>query len=592
MENTYKSMRKQIVGWWAKNGLACLAVFAVSILAYFPYLSDVLSNPDGVAWWDLTRTPLWISGQGRWGLYISDYLKPPVNLSPLSTLWSLALYSLGGILFSQLLGNKTLTAKVITGVCIVCYPMVACTNTYWSCGFAIAFLFAVLSVVATVKIKHKWVGILTGSILLSVAVGNHQGQLNTAAGAGLMYLIALLIREPEKFRDWLIKARDILIMGLTGTCLYYLTLQVLLKKYGMVMESYGGGDKITPWYILTSLPETVMNCYRNFKDFFFSQNIMVNSYQVKPLYICFFLLFAVTLCLGIYRLRKKPLPCVALIGCVILTPLFCNIINLCTPDNPGVALHMASGLCLFMPFVFSVFSSEMQSALGTKGIILRIYDAAHAFGVKVKGRGIAQFGDASMFSFHATKVFHTVEGGCVVFRDDSRMDVLVAAKNFGLVTKENAIQASFNAKMTEVHAAMGLANLEIVDGQIIQRKAVVERYLKGLSEVAGIDLFCWDRKDVKYNYAYFPIRVNGETTGINRDELAERLERDYNVQTRKYFYPLLSDMDCYREISDSCQTPIAKTAAEQVLCLPLYADLTPEQEDYICAAIREIVNAG
>ena len=371
MGNAYERVRKQIVGWWEENGLACLAVFALSILVYFPYLSDVLSNPDGVAWWDNPETPLWILGQGRWGLYISDYLKPPINLSPISTIWSLALYSLGGMLFSCLLENKTLTTKVITGASIVCYPMVACTNTYWSCGFAIAFLLAMISVAVTVKAKNKLVGILAGSVLLSVAVGNHQGQLSTAAGAGLMYLIALLAREPEKFREWLVKARDILLMGLTGTTLYYIILQAMLQKYGMTLESYGGGDKITPRYIFTSLPTTIKNCYINFKNFFFSQNIMVNSYQVKPLYIFFFALFAITLCLGIYRLRKKPLPCVALVGCTILIPLFCSIVNLCTPDNPGVALHMTGGLCLFVPFIFSMFIYELQSILGAKGALLR-----------------------------------------------------------------------------------------------------------------------------------------------------------------------------------------------------------------------------
>ena len=278
-----------------------------------------------------------------------------------------------------------------------------------------------------------------------------------------------------------------------------------------------------------------------------------------------------------------------------LTPVFCDIKESdCTIDEDKIEGLITEKTKAIVPVHVYGFpcNHEKIQAIADKHNLKVIYDAAHAFGVKVKGRGIAQFGDASMFSFHATKVFHTVEGGCIAFRDGSRTEALVAAKNFGVVNKENAIRASFNAKMTEVHAAMGLANLEIVDGQIAQRKIIVERYLRGLSEIAGIDLFCWDQKDVKYNYAYFPIRIIGEITGIDRNELTEKLEREYNVQTRKYFYPLLSDMDCYKKISDSDQTPIAKAMTNQVLCLPLYVDLTLEQVDYICAAIREIIGAG
>lgn len=131
------------------------------------------------------------------------------------------------------------------------------------------------------------------------------------------------------------------------------------------------GDKINLQYILTSLPETVKNTYKNFGEFFFSNNIMINSYQVKPLYIFFFVCFAVALRLSIYRLRKEPLHCVVLIGCVILISLFCSIINLCAPDAQGVALHMTGGLCLFIPFVLSFFLFEIQSVLSTKGTLWR-----------------------------------------------------------------------------------------------------------------------------------------------------------------------------------------------------------------------------
>lgn len=232
---------------------------------------------------------------------------------------------------------------------------------------------------------------------------------------------------------------------------------------------------------------------------------------------------------------------------------------------------------------------EKIQAIADKHGLKVVYDAAHAFGVKVHGKGIAQLGDASMFSFHATKVFHTVEGGCVAFQDTRLREPLIAAKNFGFVDAENATTISFNAKMTEMHAAMGLANLEIVDWEISQRKILIEEYLRNLSGLQGIGLFSWDRKDIEYNYAYFPIRVDEKVTRISRDELQKRLDSDYNIQTRRYFYPLLSDMDCYKTISNSFETPIAKKLASCVLCLPLYVDLTVEQVNYVCDAIKEIL---
>ena len=220
-----------------------------------------------------------------------------------------------------------------------------------------------------------------------------------------------------------------------------------------------------------------------------------------------------------------------------------------------------------------------------------VYDAAHAFGMKVDGRGIGTLGDASMFSFHATKVFHSAEGGAVTFNDPALESRLVEAKNFGMTGPEQADSISFNAKMTDLHAAMGLANLHIVDMQIEKRRELIEHYLAALSDMDEIELFHWDKPNVTYNYAYFPICVR-KGARVGRDDLAERMQRDYDIQVRKYFYPLLSDLHCYSQWNDSADTSVAKDLSDRVLTLPLFVELTHEQVDYICEAIHRIMSGG
>ena len=193
-----------------------------------------------------------------------------------------------------------------------------------------------------------------------------------------------------------------------------------------------------------------------------------------------------------------------------------------------------------------------------------------------------------MFSFHATKVFHTVEGGAVTFRDPLLRDTLVSAKNFGLDAAGDAPYVSFNAKMTEFHAAMGLANLEIIDEQIAKRKLLTERYLDRLQDVPQLELFHWNDPAVKYNYAYFPVLVS-HSAKVDRDTLVSRLLNEYGIQSRKYFYPLISDLTCYRNAHNSADTPIAKDISSRVLTLPLYVDLTTEDVDYICSIVRTIL---
>ena len=212
-----------------------------------------------------------------------------------------------------------------------------------------------------------------------------------------------------------------------------------------------------------------------------------------------------------------------------------------------------------------------------------LYDAAHAFGETLNGRGIAEFGDASMFSFHATKSFNTIEGGAVACRDAALAARLDSLKNFGLVDGERITAVGGNAKMNEFQAAMGLCNLRYFEREIEKRRLAVERYRENLSKIEGIALRPVP-PGLKSNYAYFPASFDPEAFGRTRDEVAEELKR-YNVFARKYFYPLTSAAACYKGRFSPEETPVALRASERVLTLPLYAALTLGEVDDICEII-------
>lgn len=212
-----------------------------------------------------------------------------------------------------------------------------------------------------------------------------------------------------------------------------------------------------------------------------------------------------------------------------------------------------------------------------------IYDAAHAFGVKYKGVSSAAFGDASMFSFHATKVFNTIEGGCVCFKKDSWVQLLNDQKNFGIHGPESVEYVGGNAKMNEFQAAMGLCNMRHLNTEIQKRKAVVERYRELLSGIEGIKLSAI-QKDVESNYAYFPVVFDGYK--YTRNEVFEKLA-EQGIAARKYFYPLTNSFECYRSYPTAGpeKTPVAQHTALRVLTLPLYADLDLSDVDRICDII-------
>ena len=217
-----------------------------------------------------------------------------------------------------------------------------------------------------------------------------------------------------------------------------------------------------------------------------------------------------------------------------------------------------------------------------------IYDAAHVFGVEINGTGIGKFGDISMFSLHATKVFNSIEGGILSFNNEKLLKTLSLLKNFGISGYESVELIGMNAKMNEFQALMGHLNLKYIDENIEKRKILVKKYRELLGEIEGIR-YLEDIDRVKHNYSYFPIILNENKFGKTRDKLFENL-KEYNVFARKYFYPLINDYECYRNDFDSSETPIAKRIAHRVLVLPLYSELGVANVEKICKIIEEIKN--
>ena len=269
-----------------------------------------------------------------------------------------------------------------------------------------------------------------------------------------------------------------------------------------------------------------------------------------------------------------------------LKPVFCDIDPVTyTIDTTKIEQLITESTCAIMPVhVYgNVCNVEEIQRIADKYNLKVIYDAAHAFGVQYKGTGIASYGDVSCFSFHATKVFHTIEGGAVCFKDKKFGKRFFEVKNFGIHDEETVSYVGANAKFNEFCAAMGLCNLRHIEDEIEKRKAIVERYRLKLSDKDWIKLNII-QDNVKSNYAYFPIVFDEEASGINRNDVMKFLAEN-NIGTRKYFYPLTNEFDCYSQTYDATETPCALEISKKVLTLPLYADLALKDVDRICEII-------
>lgn len=270
-----------------------------------------------------------------------------------------------------------------------------------------------------------------------------------------------------------------------------------------------------------------------------------------------------------------------------LKPVFCDvkesdgtidetrIENLITEHTVAIVpVHVYGNVC----------NIEKIQEIANKYNLKVIYDAAHAFGVKYKGRGIGCNGDVSIFSFHATKVFHTIEGGAAAVSDHRLYEKLYNLKNFGIRGEELVAEVGANAKMNEFAAIMGLCNLRHLEDALEGRREVYERYVEELKDVSGIRVLNESLADNR-NYAYFPITVEPEFP-LNRDALYIKLA-EHDIYSRKYFYPLTLDQSCFQDKYRDVKVNVARELSERILVLPMYAGLDREKVEEICGIIRK-----
>jgi dTDP-4-amino-4,6-dideoxygalactose transaminase len=274
-----------------------------------------------------------------------------------------------------------------------------------------------------------------------------------------------------------------------------------------------------------------------------------------------------------------------------LIPVFVDIDPLTGNINPDLieqAITPATSAILPVHIYGVPCDNQKIDAIAKKHNLKVVYDAAHAFNVKHKGESILHWGDISVLSFHATKVFSSIEGGAIIsptLEVKQRVDRL---KNFGFVGEVSIEDIGINAKMNEFQAAFGLMQLKHIELITRKRKALYDVYMSGLKDIEGISFFPVG-DDVDYNYSYFPIRINEETFGLSRDAVYEAL-KNVDVYTRRYFYPLISSLEIYRNFESAMpeRLPVANEIADEVLCVPFYPDLEHKTARKIIDFIRSL----
>ncbi len=269
-----------------------------------------------------------------------------------------------------------------------------------------------------------------------------------------------------------------------------------------------------------------------------------------------------------------------------LKPVFCDIdsSSWCLDPKKIESLITEKTVAILPVHVYgTVCDHKAIEEIAKKNNLKVIYDSAHAFAETENGVSVAQFGDAAMFSFHATKTFNTIEGGCAIVHSEEMRQKLDDCKNYGIRGPEEVVFVGGNAKMNEFQAAMGLCNLKHLDESINKRAKADRIYREELGNIKGITLRVV-QEGVKSNYSYFPVLF--DSYKYTRDEVFDRLAKE-GIGTRKYFFPLINDFDCYKDNYSSKDTPVAKEIAERVLCLPMYPDLKEEDIRRICKLIKD-----
>lgn len=272
-----------------------------------------------------------------------------------------------------------------------------------------------------------------------------------------------------------------------------------------------------------------------------------------------------------------------------LTPVFCDVdpatMNI-DADKIEVLITSKTTAILAVHVFGTPCDVHKIAKIAKKHNLKVIYDAAHAFGAEINGVGIGNFGDITMFSFHATKLFHTGEGGALTYANPNAKTHIDLLKNFGIKNEEEVILPGINGKMNEIQASLGLLVLENVEKERKLRKRIKDLYIERLSKIDGIE-FIPEIPGVKNSYQYFVIRIDEKKFGKSRNFIYDEFKK-YNVFTRKYFYPLCSEYRCYRDLPSSQRhkLPIANKIVQEVLSMPFYGRLTLQDVNKICRILE------
>lgn len=270
-----------------------------------------------------------------------------------------------------------------------------------------------------------------------------------------------------------------------------------------------------------------------------------------------------------------------------LTPVFVDIDPITSNIDPKeVEKAITENTVAILPVHCYGIACDVEALqdIAKKHDLKLVYDAAHAFGVRYKGQSLLNYGDLSTVSFHATKVFNTFEGGAIICHSAEMKQRIDQLKNFGIIDETTVNDVSLNGKLSEVHAALGLLQLKSIDQVLESRMQVDQHYRDLLSDVKGIKCIQRDNLD-KDNYAYFPIAVS-DAYSLTRNQLFEKL-KEHNIFSRKYFYPLMTDLNIYKQYKSDI--PNAKLLSEQVLCLPMYPALDNNTIQKIVQIIKDSV---
>ena len=273
-----------------------------------------------------------------------------------------------------------------------------------------------------------------------------------------------------------------------------------------------------------------------------------------------------------------------------IAPIFCDIdaetMNIDAEKIESMITPHTTAILAVHVFGTPCNVEKIQEIANRYGLKI-IYDAAHAFGVEIGGRGIGNFGDISMFSFHATKLYHTVEGGALVHGDKNLKQRIDLLKNFGIKNEEEVVMPGINGKLDEIRAAIGRIMLNYVAEENQKRIALHKIYNEEFANVEGLKLMPVIAENVKRNYQYYVIRIDEKIFGRSRDEVYDEF-KNFNVYTRKYFHPLCSDYTCYRQLNSARaeNLPVANIVGQQVLSLPMYGGLSENDVRKICAILK------